>query len=58
MFRAVWPTATGERSVIGVVLGQRGGDLLTAGLSAARRLVDRLAPSGARRLAPPPGESP
>jgi serine-type D-Ala-D-Ala carboxypeptidase (penicillin-binding protein 5/6) len=43
MFRAVWPTASGSRSVIGVVLGQRGGNLLAAGLSAARQLVDRLA---------------
>jgi D-alanyl-D-alanine carboxypeptidase (penicillin-binding protein 5/6) len=43
MFRAVWPTASGSRSVIGVVLGQRGGNLPAAGLSAARQLVDRLA---------------
>jgi serine-type D-Ala-D-Ala carboxypeptidase (penicillin-binding protein 5/6) len=43
MFRAVWPTESGSRSVIGVVLGQRGGNLLAAGLSAARQLVDRLA---------------
>jgi hypothetical protein len=43
MFRAVWHTASGERSVIGVVLGQRGDDLITAGLSAAKQLVDRLA---------------
>jgi D-alanyl-D-alanine carboxypeptidase (penicillin-binding protein 5/6) len=42
MFRAVWPTASGNRSLIGVVLGQRGGNLLTAGLSAAKQLVDRL----------------
>jgi hypothetical protein len=34
-----------SRSVIGVVLGQRGGNLLTAGLSAARQLVDRMAPN-------------
>ena len=44
MFRAVWSTGTGSRSVIGVVLGQRGGNLLAAGLSAAKQLVDRLAP--------------
>jgi serine-type D-Ala-D-Ala carboxypeptidase (penicillin-binding protein 5/6) len=50
MFRAVWPTDSGNRSVIGVVLGQRGGNLITAGLYAAKQLVDRLAPSGA-----PPG---
>jgi D-alanyl-D-alanine carboxypeptidase (penicillin-binding protein 5/6) len=45
MFRAVWPTASGERSVTGVVLGQRGGNLITAGLSAAKQLVDRLRPN-------------
>jgi hypothetical protein len=39
---AVWPTATGSRSVIGVVLGQRGGDALGAGLSSAKQLVERL----------------
>jgi serine-type D-Ala-D-Ala carboxypeptidase (penicillin-binding protein 5/6) len=42
MFRAVWPTERGNRSLIGVVLGQRGDDLITAGLSAAKQLVDRL----------------
>jgi D-alanyl-D-alanine carboxypeptidase (penicillin-binding protein 5/6) len=45
MFRAVWPTASGARSVTGVVLGQRGGNLITAGLSAAKQLVDRLRPN-------------
>jgi D-alanyl-D-alanine carboxypeptidase (penicillin-binding protein 5/6) len=45
MFRAVWPTASGSRSVIGVVLGQRGGNVLAAGLSAGRQLVERLAPN-------------
>jgi hypothetical protein len=45
MFRAVWPTESGSRSVIGVVLGQRGGNLLTAALYAAKHLVDRLAPN-------------
>jgi serine-type D-Ala-D-Ala carboxypeptidase (penicillin-binding protein 5/6) len=49
MFRAVWPTESGNRSLIGVVLGQRGGNLLTAGLSAAKQLVDRLGPSPAYR---------
>jgi serine-type D-Ala-D-Ala carboxypeptidase (penicillin-binding protein 5/6) len=49
MFRAVWPTESGNRPLIGVVLGQRGGNLITAGLSAAKQLVDRLA------LATPPG---
>jgi D-alanyl-D-alanine carboxypeptidase (penicillin-binding protein 5/6) len=47
MFRAVWPTESGTRSVIGVVLGQRGGNLLAAGLYAAKQLVDRLAPNAA-----------
>jgi D-alanyl-D-alanine carboxypeptidase len=47
MFRVVWPTRRGNRSLIGVVLGQRGDDLLTAGLSAAMQLVDRLAPNAA-----------
>jgi D-alanyl-D-alanine carboxypeptidase (penicillin-binding protein 5/6) len=42
MFRAVWPTRTGTRSVIGVVLGQRGDNLITAALDAAEQLVDRL----------------
>jgi serine-type D-Ala-D-Ala carboxypeptidase (penicillin-binding protein 5/6) len=50
MFRAVWPTASGNRSLIGVVLGQRGDNLITAGLSAAKQLADRLAPN-----AGPPG---
>jgi serine-type D-Ala-D-Ala carboxypeptidase (penicillin-binding protein 5/6) len=44
MFRAVWPTESGNRSVIGVVLGQRGHNLITAGLAAAKQLVDRLEP--------------
>jgi len=47
MFRAVWSTAGGSRSVTGVVLGQRGGNLITAGLSAAQELVDRVAPNSA-----------
>jgi serine-type D-Ala-D-Ala carboxypeptidase (penicillin-binding protein 5/6) len=45
MFRAVWPTASGNRTVIGVVLGQRGHNLITAGLYAAKQLVDRLRPN-------------
>ena len=45
MFRAVWATETGNRSLIGVVLGQRGDNLLSAGLHAAQQLVDRLAPN-------------
>jgi D-alanyl-D-alanine carboxypeptidase (penicillin-binding protein 5/6) len=44
MFRAVWPTERGTRALIGVVLGQRGDHLITAGLSAAQRLADRLGP--------------
>ncbi len=43
MFRAVWPTDSGNVTLIGVVLGQRGDDLITAGLYAAKQLVDRLA---------------
>jgi D-alanyl-D-alanine carboxypeptidase (penicillin-binding protein 5/6) len=42
MFRVVWPTESGNRSLIGVVLGQRGGNLIDAGLSAAKQLADRL----------------
>jgi serine-type D-Ala-D-Ala carboxypeptidase (penicillin-binding protein 5/6) len=52
MFRAVWPTASGNRSLIGVVLGQRGDNLINAGLDAAEQLANRLAPNGA---APPAG---
>jgi D-alanyl-D-alanine carboxypeptidase (penicillin-binding protein 5/6) len=47
MFRALRDTASGRRSVIGVVLGQRGDDLIAAGLSAAEQLVDRLGPVAA-----------
>ena len=43
MFRAVRPTGSGPRSVIGVVLGQRGHNLITAALYAAKQLVDRRA---------------
>jgi D-alanyl-D-alanine carboxypeptidase (penicillin-binding protein 5/6) len=42
MFRAVWPTEKGRRTLIGVVLGQRGDDLIAAGLEAADRLARRL----------------
>jgi D-alanyl-D-alanine carboxypeptidase len=45
MFRAVWPTESGDRSLIGVVLGQRPDNRITAGLSAAKQLADRLAPT-------------
>jgi D-alanyl-D-alanine carboxypeptidase (penicillin-binding protein 5/6) len=47
MFRAVWPTESGNRSVIGVVLGQRGHNLINAGLYAAKQLVDRVAAKAA-----------
>jgi D-alanyl-D-alanine carboxypeptidase (penicillin-binding protein 5/6) len=42
MFRAVWATESGNRSLTGVVLGQRGDNLIIAGLYAAKQLVDRL----------------
>jgi serine-type D-Ala-D-Ala carboxypeptidase (penicillin-binding protein 5/6) len=42
MFRAQWSSGSGDREVIGVVLGQRGDDLIDAGLSAAGQLVERL----------------
>jgi D-alanyl-D-alanine carboxypeptidase (penicillin-binding protein 5/6) len=46
MFRAQRRTAAGASvTVVGVVLGQRGHDLVTAGLYAAKQLVDRLAPT-------------
>jgi len=38
MFRAGW----GQVTLIGVVLGQRGDDLIAAGLTSAEQLVDRL----------------
>jgi D-alanyl-D-alanine carboxypeptidase (penicillin-binding protein 5/6) len=47
MFRAVWAAESGNRSLIGVVLGQRGDSLITAGLYTAKQLVDRLAPNAA-----------
>jgi len=52
MFRAVLPTASGSRSLIGVVLGQRGGNLINAGLYAAKRLADRLARDAAPSAPP------
>jgi D-alanyl-D-alanine carboxypeptidase (penicillin-binding protein 5/6) len=54
MFRAVWPTESGNRSLIGVVLGQRGDDLHSAGLYAAKQLVDRMAPTAAPPRTPSP----
>lgn len=47
MFRAVWRTESGNVTLIGVVLGQRGDNLITAGLYAAKQLVGRLAPNAA-----------
>jgi D-alanyl-D-alanine carboxypeptidase (penicillin-binding protein 5/6) len=44
MFRSVRRTKNGDVTVIGVVLGQQGHNLVTAGLYAAKQLVDRLAP--------------
>jgi hypothetical protein len=35
--------------LIGVVLGQRGHNLITAGLYAAKQLADRVAPEAATR---------
>jgi D-alanyl-D-alanine carboxypeptidase (penicillin-binding protein 5/6) len=52
MFRAVRPTRSGNVNLIGVVLGQRGDNLITAALQAAKQLADRLAPRAA-----PPGTS-
>lgn len=43
MFRSGWRTESGDVTVIGVVLGQRGHSLIAAGLYAAKQLVDRLA---------------
>jgi D-alanyl-D-alanine carboxypeptidase (penicillin-binding protein 5/6) len=43
MFRS----ESGNVTLIGVVLGQRGHNLITAGLYAAKQLVDRLAPNAA-----------
>jgi D-alanyl-D-alanine carboxypeptidase (penicillin-binding protein 5/6) len=53
MFRAVVHTASGDATLIGVVLGQRGHSLINAGLVAARRLVDRLGGGGAPGGLPP-----
>jgi len=50
----VLSTESGNRSLIGVVLGQRGDNLITAGLYAAKQLVDRLAPTAAPPETPSP----
>ena len=47
MFRSERHINSGNVTLIGVVLGQEGYDLITAGLSAAKQLVDRLAPNAA-----------
>jgi hypothetical protein len=56
----VWPTARGTRTLIGVVLGQRGGDLVAAGLDAAAGLAARFAPHAglAHTSGAPPGPPP
>jgi D-alanyl-D-alanine carboxypeptidase (penicillin-binding protein 5/6) len=43
MFRSGWHTESGYVTVIGVVLGQQGHSLISAGLYAAKQLVDGLA---------------
>jgi D-alanyl-D-alanine carboxypeptidase (penicillin-binding protein 5/6) len=48
MFWSERRTESGNVPLIGVVLGQRGHNLINAGLSAAKQLVDRLAPRAAR----------
>jgi D-alanyl-D-alanine carboxypeptidase (penicillin-binding protein 5/6) len=45
MFRSERHTDSGNVALIGVVLGQQGPNLITAGLSAAKQLVDRVAPN-------------
>ena len=47
MFRSERHTSSGKVTLIGVVLGQQGHNLLTAGLYAAKQLADRLAPNAA-----------
>ena len=47
MFRSWRHTDRGNQPLTGVVLGQPGRDLIGAGLSAARQLVDRLVPQAA-----------
>ena len=46
MFRSSWHVTSGVVTLIGVVLGQRRANLIDAGLSAARELVNRLSPYG------------
>jgi serine-type D-Ala-D-Ala carboxypeptidase (penicillin-binding protein 5/6) len=47
MFRSERHLGTGNVTLIGVVLGQQGHNLITAGLYAAKQLADRLAPNAA-----------
>jgi len=47
MFQSWRHTDSGNMPLTGVVLGQKGHDLITAGLYAAKQLVDRLAPTAA-----------
>jgi D-alanyl-D-alanine carboxypeptidase (penicillin-binding protein 5/6) len=45
MFRSLRHTTAGNVTLIGVVLGQQGHNLIIAGLDAAKQLADRLPPS-------------
>jgi D-alanyl-D-alanine carboxypeptidase (penicillin-binding protein 5/6) len=47
MFRSERHTEHGDVTLIGVVLGQQGHNLITAGLHAAEQLADRVAPNAA-----------
>jgi D-alanyl-D-alanine carboxypeptidase (penicillin-binding protein 5/6) len=47
MFRSWRQTDSGNEPLTGVVLGQPGDNLITAGLYAAKQLVDRVAPTAA-----------
>jgi serine-type D-Ala-D-Ala carboxypeptidase (penicillin-binding protein 5/6) len=47
MFRSERHIGSGNVTLIGVVLGQQGDNLITAGLDAAKELVDRVAPYAA-----------
>jgi D-alanyl-D-alanine carboxypeptidase (penicillin-binding protein 5/6) len=50
MFRSGWHTDGRNVTVIGVVLGQKGHNLITAGLHAAKQLVDRVAHADRARV--------
>jgi serine-type D-Ala-D-Ala carboxypeptidase (penicillin-binding protein 5/6) len=47
MFRSERHTGSGDVTLIGVVLGQQGHNLISAGLYAAKQLADRVAPNAA-----------